>query len=101
MPHKPSKNPGALDDIRDAIAKHRYLESRHAQQRMCGEQINRLDIWHAIENGKRNTKKDTFDEEHGNWRYAIEGSNIDKDRSLRIIVVLNEDTALIITAFPL
>lgn len=101
MSRRTGKNPGALDDIREAINKGSYLDSIHAYDSISTRDIDRLDIRHAVNCGKRNTKHDKYSEEHQEWSYAIEGPTCDGDRNLRVIMALHHDVALLITVYEI
>ena len=49
--------------------------------------------------GKRNTKRDKYDEDLQEWSYAIEGLTCDGDRSLRVVMALRRNVAFLITVY--
>ncbi len=77
--------------IRAAVAKGRCIELPHATQRLNERHVDRLEIKHVLLNGKRNTHRDELSEKYNTWKYTIEGSTLDRDKHLRIIVTLQSD----------
>ena len=49
---------------------------------------------------KRNKKKDRYEIGDDDWKYAIEGQNIDKAK-MRIVLTFTEDMMLIITVIKI
>lgn len=93
--------------IESKIAQKKYIFLKHSQQRMLERNIVELDILNILSGKKgygrkRNKKKDTY-EQHSfseltqDWKYCIEGCDVDGE-PLRIIITFNEDLMPIITA---
>lgn len=92
--------------IENKIAQKKYIFLKHSQQRMLERNILDMDVLNILSGKKgygrkRNKKKDTY-EQHSfselaeDWKYCIEGCDIDGE-SLRIIITFNEDLMPIIT----
>lgn len=109
MPLKPIKkiDKDLFSLIESKIAQKKYIFLRHSQQRMLERNILDLDVLNVLSGKKgygrkRNKRKDTY-EQHSfselaeDWKYCIEGCDVDGE-PLRIIITFNEDLMPIITA---
>ena len=45
---------------------------------------------------KRNKSKDSYTDGFSDWKYCIEGQDVDENNKIRIIVSFNEDSNLLI-----
>ena len=91
MEQRPAKDPDALNLIREAVAKGRYIEKLHGTERLNERHVDRLEVRYVLLNGKRDKNRDEFSKKYYSWTYAIEGSTLDRDKRLRIIVALHSD----------
>lgn len=93
--------------IESKIAQKKYIFLKHSQQRMLERNIIQLDVLNILSGQrgygrKRNKKKDTyeqyiFSELSQDWKYCIEGCDVDRE-PLRIIITFTDDLMPIITA---
>ncbi|KTC81704.1 DUF4258 domain-containing protein [Legionella brunensis] len=92
--------------IEQKIKEKNYAFLPHTQQRMIERQILATDVINILkgipgyERG-RNKRKDTYEDQYINesaedWKYCIEGKNID-GKKIRIIITFAEDLMPIIT----
>jgi len=92
------------------IKANKYIFLPHAKQRQQERKISDLDVLNILE-GKsgyfrsRNKKKDTYEahylkEKPEDWKYCIEGKDID-GKKVRIIITFNSDLMPIITVMNL
>jgi hypothetical protein len=96
--------------IEQKIKEKNYIFLRHAKERQQQRNISDLDVLHILEgkpnhDRKRNKRKDSYDSNFGNekpqdWKYCIEGKNIDEER-VRIILTFTDDLMPIITVIHL
>jgi hypothetical protein len=89
-----------VETIRECVASGRYLDTYHSHTRQSERKITRPEIIFVLKNGYHERMKDSFDEQHKEWNYAIRGKTIDK-KILRIIVSFDSRGLLIITAIEL
>lgn len=102
---KTDKNLFAL--IESKITQKKYIFLKHSQQRMLERNIVELDILNVLSGKKgygrkRNKKKDSYEQHFfsefiQDWKYCIEGCDVDGE-PLRIIITFNDDLMPIITA---
>ena len=59
-----------------------------------------LEVTQALTRGFHEARKDTFDELHGAWNYALRGKTLE-GRNLRIAVAIEEPDVIVITAIDL
>lgn len=78
----------------------RYLDTRHAFERQRERNISRIEVIQVLKRGYHEKRKDTFDDAFRSWNYAIRGKTVD-GRELRIIVSIDDNNMLIITAIDL
>ncbi len=100
-PPRPKKHENVTGRIRDLAAQGKYLETRHAAQRMRERQITRMEVQYVLKTGRHEPRKDQFSEDFKEWAYAIRGYVLDRDKELRIAAVINEEHVLVITAIHL
>ncbi len=112
MPNKPIKKTDKelFTLIEEKITQKEYIFLSHANQRMRERKISELDVIYLLSgkkgyNRKRNKKKDIFElfsicEKSQDWKYCIEGNDID-GRSLRVIITFTEDLMPIITVIKI
>ncbi len=103
MPFKPIKktDKDLFSLIESKIAQKKYIFLKHSQQRMIERNILDLDVINVLSGKKgygrkRNKKKDIYAEFAEDWKYCIEGCDVDGE-PLRIIITFNEDLMPIIT----
>lgn len=96
--------------IEEKIEKNHYFFVRHATQRIKQREIVETEVIKILE-GKvgygrtRNKAKDkyefvTIEEEAEDWKYCIEGNDIDQNK-LRIIITFSNDWMPIITVIKI
>ena len=76
-----------------------YLETEHAKERMQERDITRQEIWHVLQNGWREPRKDAWNEAVKDWNYASRGMTLD-GRTLRVIVAV-VDRVIMVTAMEI
>ena len=96
--------------IETKIQERKYIFMKHAQERQKLRHISQLDVLNILEGKrgfgrKRNKKKDSYDcdyiyEKPQDWRYCIEGKDID-DKDVRIILTFTDDYMPIITVIDI
>ena len=91
----PAKLENPLTEARKCIEEGRYTATYHAKVRQIERMVPLPDVLHAIENGRREKKRDRYDEAYKSWSYSIRGKATDK-RDLRIVISFDEDTELLI-----
>lgn len=92
--------------IEQKIKEGSYIFLSHAKQRLVERHISDLDVINVLSGKKgcertRNKKKDTYDagpfgDLASDWKYCIEGQDVDANK-LRIIVTFTEELMPIIT----
>lgn len=92
--------------IEESISRKNYIFLKHSKQRMQERHIIELDVLYLLSGKKgygrkRNKKKDSYENNpfgdlNQDWKYCIEGCDMDGE-ALRIILTFNEDLMLIIT----
>lgn len=84
-----------------AIERGKLRPTIHALERMKERRIILSDVKEAIYNGRRDEVKDEFNKKTGQWKYAIQGLNDDRDKDIRLIISFNDPLAIIITVIDL
>nr|HAT8715377.1 DUF4258 domain-containing protein [Legionella jordanis] len=112
MVKKPSKKTDQelFTLIEQKIKEKNYLFVRHAKERQKQRNISELDVLNILEgkagyDRKRNKSKDSYEsnyihEKPQDWKYCIEGKDID-ERKVRIILTFTNDLMPIITVINL
>jgi hypothetical protein len=73
--------------------------SAHCRQRMHWRRVSTQDLIHLLLTGEVKPLAE-WDSDHGNWKYRVEGTDIDGDELRAITVILETDMLLVvITAF--
>lgn len=88
------------------IAEKNYVIKSHAKDRQGERSITDIDILDILENKKnrkrnRNKKKDIYEEGYADWKYCIEGMDLDEENKIRVIISFDESYLLIITVIRL
>jgi hypothetical protein len=96
----PSKLPALMPAIRAALERGDYIYSIHALERQNQRKITRSEVVQVLRGGHHEKAKDTYEEAHKAWNYAVRGRTVDK-RALRIIVSFDPQGMLIVTAIDL
>ena len=81
------------------IASGEYIFLKHAKLRQQDRQIRDLDVIYILKGRvarKRNKRKDTYDLGKQDWKYCIEGVDID-GLKIRVIITFEEAYLLVIT----
>lgn len=78
-----------------------YIFAKHAKQRLKDRDITDIEVLDILENKKnrkrkRNKRKDEYEPGRQDWKYCIEGHDID-GLKIRIIISFNEELMVIIT----
>jgi len=78
-----------------------YVFVKHAIQRLTDRNINDIDVLDILENKegrrrKRNKRKDTYMTGMQDWKYCIEGNDVDGHK-IRIIITFDVELLLVIT----
>lgn len=112
MDTKPSKKTDheLFSLIEQKIKERNYIFVKHAKERQQQRNISDLDALNILEgkpgyNRKRNKSKDSYEsnyihEKPQDWKYCIEGKNID-GKKVRIILTFTDDLMPIITVINL
>lgn len=112
MVTKPSKktNQELFALIEQKIKERNYIFKKHAKERQQQRNISDLDVLNILEGKsgyerKRNKSKDCYEtnythEKPQDWKYCIEGKDID-GRKIRIILTFTDDLIPIITVINL
>jgi hypothetical protein len=87
--------------ISKSIATRNYVILPHANLRKIDRSITDIDILDILENKnnrkrKRNKVKDSYVDGFFDWKYCIEGNDLDKSTKIRLIISFNEDSDLLI-----
>ena len=85
-----------LKKIRECVAQGKYQFSKHALDRVKERGIDVQTTKYILLNGQEYTRKTLFDNEHNNWKYAVQGETID-DLTVRVIVTIDMHGIIIIT----
>jgi hypothetical protein len=83
--------------VREAVLRDRYQLSPHVHERMRQRQITQMDIVDVLLKGRREKRKDEYDEQGHCWKYAWRGMD-EQAQPLRVIVRERAPGILIITA---
>lgn len=96
--------------IEEKIREGKYVFDVHVKARQKQRNISQLDVLNILEgkkgfNRKRNKRKDSYDSDYiykkpQDWRYCIEGKDID-DKDVRIILTFDDDYMPIITVIDI
>ncbi len=96
--------------IEKKIQERKYIFLKHAQERQKQRNISQLDVLNILEGKrgfgrKRNKRKDSYDsdfiyEKPQDWKYCIEGKDID-DKDVRIILTFTDNLMPIITVIDI
>lgn len=96
--------------IEQKIKERNYLFVKHAKERQQQRNISELDVLNILEgksgyDRKRNKSKDSYEskyihEKPQDWKYCIEGKDID-EKKVRIILTFTDDLMPIITVINL
>ena len=83
-----------------------YIILPHAKKRQIDRHITDIDILDILENKenrkrKRNKKKDEYKDGFIDWKYCIEGLDLDEETKIRIIISFDESNLLVITVVRL
>lgn len=83
-----------------------YIILPHAKKRQIDRNITDIDILDILENKgnrkrKRNKKKDEYEDGFIDWKYCIEGLDLDEETKIRIIISFDESNLLVITVIRL
>ena len=89
-----------MDQIRAAIDDSRYFFTGHAAERLDQREVTESETVYVLKYGRHEAKKDQFDDERANWKYAIRGKTVD-NRELRVIVAFVHPDMIIITVIDL
>jgi len=98
--NKRPKIPDLIKVIRRCLDLGNYLDTRHVLGRQEERKILRSEVLYVLRHGWHEKKKDYYEEQFGDWNYVVRGKTPDK-RELRVIVSLDENNMLIITAIDL
>ena len=87
--------------IEKCIADKDYIIMPHAKKRQNDRSITDIDILDILENKgnrkrRRNKKKDEYAEGYFDWKYCIEGQDLDEEHKIRIIVSFDEKSNLLV-----
>lgn len=99
-----NKRPPKVADVKreatEAEASGLLRFSVHALERMKERNIMAVEVRQVIARGYHEAKKDSFDELHGAWNYALRGKTLE-GRNLRIAVAVEAPNVLVITTIDL
>jgi len=71
--------------------------SEHARTKMQDRNFDDLDIINILENGTITDKQ--FDSTRKNWKYRVEGMDIEGVSGIVITAIISNDKQIIVTAF--
>lgn len=96
------ENPKPKRASDQALDEGSFLDTIYSNERKIQRGITLQDIEEACRNGFHEKRKDSFNDLHNTWKYAIRGKTDCGERTLRIIVSFEEESQmLIITAIDL
>lgn len=82
------------------MARGRFRDSRHAQERKAERDVDLYDIQKVIGTGFHEPSEDRYQQEHQSWSYAIRGRTVD-GVDIRVVIAFDEeDSLVIVTARP-
>ena len=71
----------------------------HCRRRMRERGADDLDVVHVLRNGQI-IREAEWDSEHNNWKYRVEGTDIEGDELITITVIFEADLSLLnVTVF--
>lgn len=87
--------------IEESIADLKYVILPHGKIRQKDRSITDIDVLDILENKnnrkrKRNKKKDSYVEGYSDWRYCIEGLDLDEKDAIRIIITFSDELSLLV-----
>ncbi len=97
---RPAKHENVPALVREYVDAGKYLDTRHAFDRMVERRITLPEALYVLRRGYHEKRKDEFKEEHNAWTYAMRGKTVDK-RELRVCVSFDKSGMLIITTIDL
>jgi hypothetical protein len=83
--------------IRHIIEHGNVIFTPHAKVEMKNGNFTSQDIIEILENGKITNKK--FDDKRGNWKYRIDGKDIDGIDGAVITAIISDSEQIIVTVF--
>lgn len=96
---RPNKVQDLLTLVRSCLENGRYRDTAHAIYRKKQRKILLPEVLDVLHNGRHEKRKDQFDEQYGEWNYAVRGKTVIGD-DMRVIVSFDKERdLLIITAF--
>lgn len=98
---RPLKHKDVESRVAAALQHDRVLLSVRANERIALRKITRYDLLYVLSNGRRERRKDTYNEGFGAWTYAYRGRLSEPDRELRVAIALLGSGVLVVTAIDL
>lgn len=72
----------------------------HCRQRMLKRRVDIQDVVNVLEFGAINKNKTEWDDVHDNWKYRVEGEDIEGEELVVITVIIESDCqSLVVTVF--
>jgi hypothetical protein len=92
--------------IENNITNGNYIFLSHAKKRQKDRKITDIDVLDILENKEkrkreRNKRKDSYSAGFSDWKYCIEGFDLNEEHKIRIIVSFEKLNLLIITVIRL
>lgn len=87
----------ALELIRHIINDGEVIYSSHARERMIERNFTISDILLILQKGKLAEKQ--YEENKKNWKYTIQGADIDGDEGTIVTAIISNRKQLIVTVF--
>jgi hypothetical protein len=89
----------AQEIIRDIAQNGSIVTSRHTDFDHPERGYTTDDIEHILKNGVI-TKEPEYDQKRQDWKYRVEGKDIDNDNAVAITVIVSHRELWVVTVFP-
>lgn len=91
------KLPNVIQVVIAALERGNFFLSIHAQEQMVIRDVQMSDVEEMIYRAYREESKDSLTKDKKSWKYSLRGVNDDGDKDIRIIIVLNDGDAVVVT----
>lgn len=98
-PKRPKKITGVEVKIRSLVDEENLIYSSHALDQMEKRGISQPEVLDVLRRGNREAAKDKLVGEH--WSYALRNFVWSSERNLRVIVALDQDMVIVVTAIEI
>lgn len=91
------KRLNVIQDVIEALEAGNLVPSSHAQEQMKKRDVQMSDVEEMLYRAYREESKDSLTSDRKGWKYSLRGLNDSGEKDLRIIVVLSDPEAVVVT----